>query len=632
MKFIKIFTKEFIANLIIVTILFSFGIVCFKEKKIEMQNNLENSEYSKRRKFKKIRSSIRMQSNPPILNTKNLTLGNTLNTFINKSIKNIDMKTFIESNKNSKFHLLFDMQLEEIFLILKNNRLAGINDFRSFYEVFFSHFKKCDKENKLFLNENDLIECLKNDPYLSLIQPPDKLYAVKKEYITDSKSFGRNIFLFADNYDIRGLNFYDYVELRLIAFAWRKCSVNIPFIDESSFECAIQIISGSKIINSNTSKRIFDLALELTSPEVKNVRSLDFIVYYLVANTIRLYGKINPREDMDATRNQFNVALYNNILPTRYSQSIIEDLFRLVKSNSNSNNGIDLYSFFFYDKYLRIFYQGFESNKRWFVNETELNDIINFYEFPGYMYNYLKQVPQANYTADSYNLRTHINPALLSEDDYFNKFLEIKSSFISQRHNTSSFDGPLVVKRLFKLLDSDMDGYLSFYDFGCFIQTFYIYNKADNRHDDRVLVGNIYNIFTEYYNFPIISEEFRERSKRFSMIDQDLYIDPYHTLAIIRMEDYVHHYLRKSDPTTVKEIDISFILNKINLGNYPSESLSSCKRGKDDEGLPKFDWECSIIQAITKILIYLENSRNLKDIKTYGFNLTYTRIDTAPSN
>jgi hypothetical protein len=181
-------------------------------------------------------------------------------------------------------------------------------------------------------------------------------------------------------------------------------------------------------------------------------------------------------------------------------------------------------------------------------------------------------------------------------------------------------------------LDSNEDGVLSFFDFGTFIQTFYLYNLVDERHADRVLVGNLYTKMTEHTDVPAVSEEFRERAKRFSMIDQDLYIDPYYTLAIIRMDDYVRHYLRKSDPTTVKEIEINFLLEKINLKNFPSVYLSKCNRGKDDDGIPKFDWECSITKAITRALTYLEHARDLSDIKAHGFNLTYTAIDTAPAN
>ena len=59
--------------------------------------------------------------------------------------------------------------------------------------------------------------------------------------------------------------------------------------------------------------------------------------------------------------------------------------------------------------------------------------------------------------------------------------------------------------------------------------------------------------------------------------------------------------------------------------------MTKCARGKDSNGIPKYDWECSIINAIDRALSYLENTRDLKDMKSHGFNLTYTQIDYAHS-
>ena len=99
------------------------------------------------------------------------------------------------------------------------------------------------------------------------------------------------------------------------------------------------------------------------------------------------------------------------------------------------------------------------------------------------------------------------------------------------------------------------------------------------------------------------------------MLDQDLYIEPYQTLTILRIDDYFHHYLRKSDPTTVKEIELNLILEKINLKNFTSQYLEKCKREKDEDGITKFNWECSITKAIGKTLTYLEYVVNAGDIK-----------------
>ncbi len=626
MKFIKLVSIKLIASIAILSILLSVQIKCLNDKKYESNINSENTHASERHTHRG-KNRMRSEANPPVSNKTNATLGVSFNAYVNKSAQNVDLRNFRETNQNLKFHAMFDKQLEEIFLIFRNNKMTGVADFRSAYNLFVANFNKCDKDKDQYLNSKEFAACMKSDPYLSLIQAPDRLYTTNKEYISNATAFANHLFLFADNYDKRGLNFYDYVVMRLMAVSWRKCSVNGPFIDEHSFECAVDFISGSRSLHSNSLRKLFTLALELGNTKSQGVRTLDFIMYYAFASSVRLFGKINAKENMDATNSEFNLALDTNILPTRFSQAIIDDLFRLVKSSGKG--GIDLYSFCFYDHFLKLFYRGYQSSSRWKISLKELNDITNFYLFPAYIINYLRHVPQANYTAKSFNLRAHISPAHYSEDDGLQKFLEVSSS--AERYNNTSYYQPLVLKRIFKLLDSNEDGFLSFFDFGTFIQTFHLYNLVDQRHADRVLVGSLYTIMTEHSDFPAVSEEFRERAKRFSMIDQDLYIDPYYTLAIIRMDDYVRHYLRKSDPTTLKEIELNYLLEKINLKNFPVVYLSKCKRGNDDDGIPKFDWECSITKAITKTLHYLEHFRDLKDIKAHGFNLTYTAIDIAPA-
>ena len=628
MKFTNFLSKKFIAIIAIFSIILSVQMECLKEKKHESNINADNAHASERHMRSRGKNQLRNEANPPVSNKTNSSLGVVFNSFVNKSVNDVDLRTFKQTNQNIKFHMMFDKQLEEIFLIFRNNKMAGVSDFRTTYNLFVANFDKCDKDKDLFLNSAEFANCMKVDPYLSLIQAPDKLYTTNKEFISNATAFANHLFLFADNYDKRGLNFYDYVVMRLMASSWRKCSVNGPFIDETSFECAMDFISGSRSLHSNSLRKLFHLALELGNSKSQPVRTLDFVMYYAFASSVRLFGKVNAKENMDAIDNEFNIALDTNILPTRYSQSIIDDLFKLVKSSGKS--GIDLYSFCFYDHFLKLFYKGYQSEKRWKISLKEFQAITNFYLFPAHIINYLRQVPQANYTANSYNLRAHIVQSMYTEEDNLAKFLEVSSS--AERHNNTSYYQPLVLKRVFSLLDSNEDGFISFFDFGTFIQTFYLYNIVDERHADRVLVGNLYTKMSEHSDSPAVSEDFKERAKRLSTIDQDLYIDPYYALAIIRMDDYVRHFLRKSDPTTVKEIEVKLILEKINLKHFPMVYLSKCSRGKDEDGIPKFDWECAIIKAITKTITYLEHTRDLNDIKSHGFNMTYTAIDTASAN
>merc|ERR1712166_655440 len=100
------------------------------------------------------------------------------------------------------------------------------------------------------------------------------------------------------------------------------------------------------------------------------VRTFDFLTYYTLASSVKLYGKVNAKENNDATISEFNTALDTNQLPTRFNQDIITQIFRLTNRDSAAKNGLDLYTFAFYDHYLKLFYQGANDN-RWTITSQK---------------------------------------------------------------------------------------------------------------------------------------------------------------------------------------------------------------------------------------------------------------------
>ena len=620
MKFITI-SKQLFATLAIFAITLSL-VSSINIRKVDAEN-LENKE--ERRSHSK--HVFRAQINPPMNNKTNATLGVQFNAAVNNSIQAADMKDFKVLNLNSKFHALFDKQLEEIFLIFKNKKMAGVTDFRSAFALFIKNFNECDKDHDLLLSKKEFSACMTADPYLSVIQAPAHTFSVMRNF-TNGTAYNNDIFDFANNYDLNGLNFYDYVVMRLFAFAWRKCTVSNKFMDESTFECAIDITSGTRAHNAHTLRNIFQLGLKLSNSKSMPVRTFDFLTYFALASSIKLYGKTNAKENNDATISEFNTALDTNQLPTRYNQDVITQIFRLTHRDSAAKNGLDLFTFVYYDHFLKLFYQGASEN-RWTINAKEFSKICASWLFPKSIFSYMTQVPTANYTSHDYNLRAHINDNQLDEEENFGKFPEMKSEL--KRYNNTGYNTASVDGRIFKLLDSNNNNVLTYYDFANFVQTMTLYAKTDARDADRVIVSDLASAFTGYSALPIYSTEFRARSNRFNLIDSDLYMDPFFALAITRMDDVVHHYLRRSDTTTVKELELHLILNKMNLKNFPAAYLTKCTRGKDVNGIPKYDWECAISTAITKALKFLEHSRDLKDIKSHGFNLTYTQYGYADS-
>lgn len=132
--------------------------------------------------------------------------------------------------------------------------------------------------------------------------------------------------------------------LRLMVFSWKHCSVQGPFIEESNFEFAIEVSSGYRTLSKIAARRIFNLELELSNLE--SIRNFDFITFLYLSLSLRLYGNINGKEDGDITRTEFNTALDNYILYSRYSQIVIDQLFGLVNEKTILNQGIDQFPSF----------------------------------------------------------------------------------------------------------------------------------------------------------------------------------------------------------------------------------------------------------------------------------------------
>jgi hypothetical protein len=137
------------------------------------------------------------------------------------------------------------------------------------------------------------------------------------------------------------INLADYMLMRLLIFSWKKCSVVSIFIEEVAFECAIDIVSRT------TARHIYNLGVELSN--AFGSRHMDFVTFMSVAESARLFSKISTREDADAGRNEFTLALDKNLLPLRYNKDINKQLFRLV------DDGIDIITFIFYDNMLKLF-------------------------------------------------------------------------------------------------------------------------------------------------------------------------------------------------------------------------------------------------------------------------------------
>lgn len=645
MKFIVLTKTQIFVLLSIVLIMLGGNLCAALSKKVEKENSESEKENADLARTKRKRALIRTHEDKKEIK-KNFTNSSYNISMRTQLERNFNDTGFLAKDSNQFFHdhnsflanKLLDKQIIEIYNIFRTKKFFATRyDLRGAIEFFLNDFEKCSPNKTYVMDEEQFGKCMIIDPSLRKIISTPERYASYPGY-SDPKDvnftqFKKTIFKSLNKMNEDYLNFYEYLMLRLMAFSWWKCSVNGPYLDESGWECAIDIVSDWRSLDRSTARNIYYLAVKL-SPNGEKTRHIDFITFTHLATSIRTFGAINLKEDSEATKAEFNNALDNNILPIRYNQKIIDDLFKLVSEEENPGQGIDVLTFWYFDTLLRLFMDEAQGPRIWHADLARFIKVMKSPYMPQQFIKYIKLIPQYNLTQADYHLEVFNNPRYFrTEEDYlkFPKFLqkEVAGNQLKQALKPA-FDESATYGRIFKVLDADEDGFIDFYDFGLFIQILTIFEEADDHNKGRVVAGILLEKFTTSNNLMTLSTKFREKAKRFGIIHQDTYFDVFHSLVIMKMEEIAYHYARRENPTLIFEIELKQILHRIGMVAIPDGKLSSCIRGEGDNELHKYDWECSLMIALKNTLEFIERNDDLVKIKQNKIPLimnTYVNVD-----
>lgn len=549
------------------------------------------------------------------------------------------MNNFKNKNRVWDYKLL-DKQLEEIYkdmLYVTEKNIRPLN-IRAFIQNFITGFEACDTDANNVLMFSEFSACMANDTFLSKLAVPNvqpyriSSYVPYQNY-TNATFFYQQIFNLLDEYKNNYLNFHDYMRLRLMVFSWKHCSVQAPFIEEVNFECALEVSSGYRSLSKTAARRLFKLGVELSNSEYQ--RNLDFVTFLYISLSMRLYGKINGKEDGDITRSEFNQALDNNLLPARFSQDIIDQMFNLVNQETTHNQGIDKFTFVFLDYSLRLFSVQ-NATRPFYINNNDFLNILSNPLFPNHTLNQIYHIPAFGMTNASYQMLQAMNLSqFYIEDDYLLKFVERRSRFLrtapsaapaasSGNSSNNTFNITLTGSQIFNILDINNDGWVTFQDFAHMMELIYIFDKIDVYQKGKLTIGKIIKTFKSYSEYPRISSVNRKRVRRLDMVSQDLQINVFELIVIFKIDDIVDFYVRDSDKTTLYEVDLKNILNKAGLRYIPDAYLNKCLRGNDANNIPKYDWECAITTGISVMSQFYEAAYSYTLAKNNGLNLTNT--------
>lgn len=198
--------------------------------------------------------------------------------------------------------------------------------------------------------------------------------------------------------------------------------------------------------------------------------------------------------------------------------------------------------------------------------------------------------------------------------------------------SNSTFFLNFTASRIFNLIDVNSNGFIDWYDFGHFFQTSYLFTKYDPSNKGKITAGDIYEKYVVYSDYPRVSAQLRQRSKRFNLLNQDTYLDLFSVLTVLRIDDIVDLYTRRTEKSALYEVELKRVFAKANLFRVNDAILNKCLRGLDNMNVPKYDWECAFIAALQENINYFEsasayNTAVANNITLY--NTVFYNVDPA---
>ena len=550
---------------------------------------------------------------------------NSTSSSIKKPIQKLLNDSFLPSpqediEKNFKFwkYRLLPAESKDLvqYMLFKTEGHVTPQSLNAFYNHFVIQFSACDYDANQIIDSKELFKCFKNDTYMKNLIPPPEAYGYYIPNISNQTEYFSSIIRVFDKSNKFGLNFVDFLNLRLFIFSWRFCSNYSFTINELNFECALEITGQSSTFSRTFHRNLYSFWISQSANS--EVRQLDFISFSNIADSARLFGKINNKMDKDITLKEFNMALDAGVLPRRYNQEIINYFYKLTSNINKPNSYIDMQTFIFYDYYLRVFNKYCKSLP-YNMNITEFYLLMESKFLPTKLKSQIYLIPIYKMDKNSNNkLQTGDVKIFNGESDFFlYKFSQVEAKNSNKVKNNQAvnsktkkkeandygfytfgnmyqepFNYNITFNMLFDACDPYSSGRITFYEFASIIQFTYIFSKVDVNLKGRVTADILEDYTINYSEFPSISNKILHRGVRLSEYENSVYFDLFSYIALMKVDD-IASMLFRSDQNLVNEIELRSLISKINMANIPNPQLNKCLRSFSEQKLPLYDWECT---------------------------------------
>jgi hypothetical protein len=537
-----------------------------------------------------------------------------------------------ETNPNRKFRLIdfletvnFPMyklskgEAEQIFTFSDKNKndLLEQSEWEGFASLFVFPFEACDKSGDYLLSEEEFRDCYEADPSSKVIRFRNKYETMKYSELMSSASVkGKNV-----------INFFEYLFIRRAMFGWKECHSDPKYINQLTFNCAIQTVIPNKYLTKLDLLKIYKVGLKLSNEP--GVSELDFLSYTRVLFYTYMFSILGePSDTMVVDKYQFLKNVKDGRAQVWLSDNDVNLLYGLISMNpKGSPMNFETFCFFF--NIHRLFMK-YSTTKDQLINQEELMRLLNDTSMP---YAIVKSIDTAltGFEEKDYQEVTMVLQRMrLNEKDYYYSFLEQNvispvTGIPQSPGNFSLYELPINTKsrEAFFTIHCGFDKV--FWDKSIFFRAFLWANLYTELKEDNKYLLPVSRILTNLPNTyeianPPIGQLFREDYSIFKNFPQDLSMD---ILAFSTLENYIYkfqlHQVNKDE--LVNETVLKIILKDYGMINMPDTVIDLAKKGSDSLRRRMY----KVSEVIKDVLIVqvacADNLRNKWFVTTFGLKL-----------
>lgn len=504
---------------------------------------------------------------------------------------------FIEAKKD---HTKKD--LEMIYSKLSNSEKEANIDFKTKYE---EAFKTCDINNNGELSQEEFVNCttINKEHFDNIIPQIKNQKLIKNNLILhgmkNKEDYASRLYeLFVPK--TYKIDYYVYMTIVLYNYAIKKCQNAPYFLYEKKFECLIQEVVPYRTLSHGTMKQLFNFCLKMSpSPEKREV---DMPTFILVSLSVRLFGKINARNNYAVSKTEMINAAENGRLPVRYNEDIINNMFEL----TDRNKLIDIHSFVFYDIILKI-YKSYESGRKNKLNLDEFKMSLKHIFFPR---RYMKILKHKDFV---FKIIKMIEEMKKKEKYEKKKKTSTKDNIVAEKQekvSTNTTNTNVTIADLsFKIMSYYHKGYITFIEYAKFFRFYFFYSEIDYYRIGKVKIWKIQSRLLSKKRLIEVDKKFVAGVENFGDVDHNLFTSPFYSFALVEGENFLQDdHLTKPGPVYNPKVQSLVKLSKLKklfkVLNIPYDKYRRYKRCESDDQ-KNYDWVCSRSVGFSFVLSFL---------------------------